>query len=348
MEEIFQLLDCDYVLLNGLPIIRLFGKTREGKSICAFYDKFSPYFYVLPVDENSTDEIVKEIKSNFASDCMKLEHVKKFLPLGFQSKPATMLKVVLKDPSRTPEIRDFLRSKQFVKEVYEADILFKYRFMADLGINGMRWIRVTGTPTKTSTVKVNKVIIAEKIEMTEDIDNAQLKYLGIDIEVATDMSNPVNGNGTDFAKEPISIVSLSFYPAYKGKNTAVLVAKQVRNHKNNSNDDVQTFSNESEMLEELLEIIESYDPDIMVGYNSNNFDFPYMNERMKKLKLPRLMGRCSSKPIMTQKIGENKFRNSITGRIVVDPYWMIREMIRGGGLTKYFAGLKRYGLGDVA
>jgi DNA polymerase I len=335
------------VMVNGLPVIRLFGKTREGKTICAFYDKFLPYFYILPSEEReSVGEITKLMKEKFTNDFIRIEIVKKFLPTGFSRKEAEALKITLKDPSKTPELREFFRGKMCVKEVFEADILFKYRFMADFGINGMRWIKVTGSHTKTTTVKFDKTIIADKIEMTEDIDNAPFKYMSLDIEVAGSLENIVSN--TSFAQEPIAIISLSFYPGHKGKNTIVLISKHLKNHITGLQKDVQTFSNETEMLNAFLEITDDYDPDIVIGYNANNFDFPYINERLKKLKLPRTLGRCSTKSMFIQKIGENKSRVSISGRIVVDPYWMIKEMIRGGGLTKYFTGLKRYGLGDVS
>jgi len=337
MEEIFQLLDCDYILLNNLPVVRLFGKNKEGKTVCAFYEKFLPYFYVLPKNEKF-DEIVDLLKKSFASILSNIEMVKKFKPIGYSEEPVEMLKITLTDPSRTPEVREFLRTKEVVEEIFEADILFKYRFMADMGINGMKWLKVTGNPTKTNSVKVGKAIVVDKIETTDDIDNAEFRYMGIDIEVVSD------GGHIKEMKEPIGLVSLSFFPAYKGKSTIVLVAKQIKKFDH----DVMAFDEEKEMLAELIEIIDNYDPDIIVGYNANNFDFPYINERLKHFKLPRTIGRDNSKSLMSQKIGENKMKNSVIGRIFVDPYWMIREMIKGGGLTKYFAGLKRFGLGDVS
>ena len=46
MKIKFQLLDADYILNNFRPVVRLFGKTDDNKSITIFYDDFLPYFYV--------------------------------------------------------------------------------------------------------------------------------------------------------------------------------------------------------------------------------------------------------------------------------------------------------------
>ena len=48
----FCLLDADYVIekTNGeeKPVIRLFGKTKNGKSVLVLDRKFEPYFYAVP------------------------------------------------------------------------------------------------------------------------------------------------------------------------------------------------------------------------------------------------------------------------------------------------------------
>lgn len=333
MEIIFQLLDADYVLLNGIPVMRLFGKTKEGKTVCAFYEKFLPYFYVLP-KKDSEQAVIDLLVNHFKHDITKIEEASKFLPIGFQSKKTKMLRIFLKDPSRTPIIRDFLRKSEVTEDVYEADILFKYRFMADFDIFGMKWIKVTGKPNKTNTVKVDQTIAAEQIEPLDLIDNVDFRYISVDIEISTETGYP------DQEIDKIAIISLSFYPAYRGNNTLVLVAK---NGKKVSND-VRTFNSENEMLQEFLKIIDDYDPDVLVGYNINNFDLPYISSRLKKNRLNRAIGRCTTKPLIVQKIGENRFRNSIVGRIIADPYAMIREMVKRG----FFVGLKRFGLGDVS
>lgn len=335
----FQLVDCDYVLLNNSPVVRLFGKTTDDKTVCAFYDKFKPYFYVLPKD-GEDKKTIEELKLNFPNDISKTETVEKFPSMGFHEKKVKMLKIILRDPSKTPPIREFLRAKNFVKDVFEADILFKYRFMSDMNISGMKWLRVQGTPTQTNSVKTDKAITADSFENLESIENAPLRYLGIDIETANTTETPL----ADQKKDPIIMVSFAFYPAYKGKSTMVLVAKNGKK----SDNDVFFFLNEKEMLKEMVKIVNNFDPDIIVGYNLNNFDIPYIGDRLRALRISDTLGRDSQKPIITRKIGENKYRNSITGRVIVDPYWMIKEMMKGGGLTKYFAGLKRFGLGDVS
>ena len=56
MELNFQPLDADYIISDSKPILRLFGRTEENKSVTVFYEGFEPYFYVLP-EEGKTSEL---------------------------------------------------------------------------------------------------------------------------------------------------------------------------------------------------------------------------------------------------------------------------------------------------
>jgi len=50
----------------------------------------------------------------------------------------------------------------------------------------------------------------------------------------------------------------------------ILAAKKIRN----PDKDTFGFFSEKEMLKEFINVIERFDPDIILGYNINNFDLP--------------------------------------------------------------------------
>lgn len=47
---------------------------------------------------------------------------------------------------------------------------------------------------------------------------------------------------------------------------------------------VASFENEVEMLEAWTDFVQRVDPDLVIGYNTSNFDFPYLMDRAKALK----------------------------------------------------------------
>lgn len=99
---------------------------------------------------------------------------------------------------------------------------------------------------------------------------------------------------------------------------------------------VFSFQKESELLDEWASFVRLVDPDIITGYNINNFDLPYVLNRAKHLKaakfayLSRIKNICSvvkSKMLQSKQMGqrENKYVN-LEGRVPFDMYLvLIRE-----------------------
>lgn len=67
----FVLLDIDYVTKNSKPIIRLFGRLPDGRSIIAIDRNFKPYIYAQPYN---FEECINELR---ALGLPKIERVHK-------------------------------------------------------------------------------------------------------------------------------------------------------------------------------------------------------------------------------------------------------------------------------
>ncbi len=331
MELTFQLIDCDYILLNNSPVIRMFGKSTDGKTVCSFLEGYYPYFYLLPKD-GAESKAIEFLKAKFSNLVLNISRVEKFMPIGYNTQRKEILLIKVRDPSQVPLIRDELLRQNFVQEIFEADILFKYRFMTDYDLAGMKWFKVTGDPVSTTTVKADKIVKAQKIEKVDNTET-NLRYMAIDIEVATETETLI-----DPKNNPISMISIAFSQPFEGKDNMVLVAKRVKSTEKN----ISQFKDETEMLKEFTEIIDRFDPDVITGYNINGFDFPYIVERLVAAKVSRTIGRCKQTPAISKKFG-NYYRNVIRGRIIADSYDLIKE-----SASKGFLRLKRYGLGDVS
>jgi DNA polymerase I len=315
-----QILDCDYIVLNNKPIIRVFCKNIQGESVCVFYEKFLPYFY-LHGEEKDYPQITYEMTKKYPH--LKIEVVEKSLPIGYQP-PVKVLKITGNDPGATPEIREF--AKRFGKP-YEADVLFRYRFLADFDLKGMGWINVEGKFIKTNTVKC-KALAAESIKPIEILKNAPLKFMALDIEcLPEEVRIPIP------EKDKIIVVSLAFSPEYKNKKQLVIVAKSVR-----SNDYVISCKDEKEMLERFKEILDDYDPDIVCGHNINGFDLPFLIKRLEVLNVSRDLGR-SEKSAMARKL-QHSYMPSVCGRVVVDSF----EIFKRDPWIKF----KRYDLSTIS
>ncbi len=313
-----QILDSDYIMVNGRPLVRIFGKSADGGTSCVFSNDSLPYIYLYTKDLSVASEIKREYG-------VSVELVEKFLPVGYSEKPVKMLKLIGNDPGEMPRLREAMKK---YGDVYEADILFKYRYLIDHKLKGMQWIEVEGEKRRSNSVKC-EIIEASRIAPVQGDHNAPLRYMAIDIEC---MSDSLYDRLPDPQIDQIVIVSISFFPDYKGAKNIVLVAKQAKG------EGVLGFGNEKDMLSKFLDILNDYDPDILVGYNINNFDLPYMIKRLEVLELPGNLGR-DDKRSFSKKM-QNSHMHSITGRVVVDPY----EILKRDPWVKY----RRYDLGTVS
>ncbi len=320
-----QILDVDYTLVNDMPVIRIFGKTEAGEVVCGFFERFLPYFYAVP-KEGKKDEMIKFLE-RLPIRPHKIESVKKLLPIGFSEDGIEMLKITLKNPATVSEIRDLIRRTDYCESMYEADILFKNRFMSDADIRGMGWVEIVSKPIRTATVRADKTVKITDIKRIDSLENVPFRYLSFDIEVVakkTGVPEPKD--------DPIIIISICFAPDYNKKKSLVLTTKRVEGG------DVMVFIDEKSMLESFVSIINEYDPDVITGFNTNNFDIPYLIKRLEMNKVTKNFGRCTEKPVFVREIARGENRVSMLGRISADSYKLVKKNFL----------LKRYGLGDVA
>lgn len=296
-----QVLDVDYIMVGERPIIRIFGKDEGGKSVCVFYEGYQPYLY-------AEGEGVEKVLEN-DNNVVKMERVQRGRVMGFQE-PKDIFRITTKNPAKTPEIREMLKSRGI--KPYEADILFKYRFMNDFGIDGLGWINVSGVSnTPTNTVNSLVKIKAESIRPVKIDGDVPLTFMSFDIECV-----PSGAGMPDAKKDPIILISMVFSKEYKGRKSMVLSTR--------SGNGVTALETEKEMLGRFIDIINGYDPDIITGFNINNFDLPYILERMKRNGIRPVFGRCKQKGVMSKKI-ISRYSTSIVGRIILDSFEIIKK-----------------------
>jgi DNA polymerase delta subunit 1 len=60
---------------------------------------------------------------------------------------------------------------------------------------------------------------------------------------------------------------------------------------------VLSYEDEDKMLQGWRDFVEKVDPDVVIGYNTSNFDLPYLMDRAKALKAHKFpyLGRLLSK-----------------------------------------------------
>lgn len=321
----FVLLDIDYITRNQEPVIRLFGKLlgeNEEGHIIALDKSFRPYIYVIPSDPSNIDDCSRELSE------LKLISVEK-VSRNDRGELKEVLKVTFKHPQDIPKLREKILNLPSVDEIREHDIPFYRRYIIDNGLFPLNVVEVQGKVLNSmksaqsahgagETGKSHKPCILQMENSPKALESTlpELSVLSFDIEVY----NPRGMPQSDL--DPIIMISFSSNQGFR----KVLSTKNPPDSSDPNGlplDFVEVVAHEKELLEKFVETVESENPDIILGYNSDSFDLPYIRDRAAKLGVPLKLGIDGSSPKFTR-IG---FSNSamIKGRVHIDLYSNIRR-----------------------
>ena len=269
----FYPLDVMYKVIDGKAVIHLFGRTADNKQICILYDKFEPYFYVIPKkDANISEQLnaLKITRDNQSYKITKTEHVKK----KYLGKDVNAIKVFTKLPSDVPIIREELKKFEDIESINENDILFVKRYMIDNNIIPLTLYEAEGEFT-TQRLKV-PAFKAERIDQFSTETYLKPRMLSVDIETYTPQYKEIEPE-----KNPIIMIAL-----YGQDIRKVFVWK----HFKTKLDYVEFVGSEAELIEKFKETVENYKPDVLTGYFSDGFDLPYIKTRAEKYKIKLDLG----------------------------------------------------------
>ena len=349
----FVLLDIDYITRNHEPVIRLFGKLvgdNEEGHVIVLDNSFRPYIYVLHSDHSNLGECARQLNE------LKLLSVEKVIK-NDRGELKEVLKVTFKHPQDIPKLRDKILNLKSVKEIREHDIPFYRRYLIDKGLFPLKVVEVqgnilnsprsSGRSKRSQELKVSQeseglqglqalekvqepqkggsecnpiknpcIFQVEKSPTPLESGLPEFTVLSFDIEVY----NPRGMPQSDL--DPIIMISFSSNQGFR----KVLSTKNTPDSSDPNGsplDFVEVVAHEKELLEKFVETVQSENPDIILGYNSDSFDFPYIRDRAAKLGVPLKLGIDGSSPKFTR-IG---FTSSamIRGRLHIDLYSNIRR-----------------------
>jgi DNA polymerase Pol2 len=290
------LLDADYFDEKGQSVIRLFCKDKDKTVVCLDYD-FYPYFYILP-REGKEREVRKRAENIRSVKVRKAEIVKKVM----KGEKRKFVKVFCFLSTDVPKVRDIVKvwKKQGLTEgEREYSINFYRRYLIDKQISGMGFVEVEGKVVK-GKYQADKIIKVSKIKPADHSKIPKLKLLAFDIETVAE-----------------KIVMISF----KGDRFKKVVTYQKANYPRH----VKVVKSEKELLENFVETMQNYDPDILLGYNSDGFDMQMIQKRADELKVGLKLSRDFSKLKFSRRARISTAR--LKGRIHVDLFVFINNIL---------------------
>ena len=298
-------LDADYELVENKGIIKLFCKDEDGNTILVLDKNFSPYFYVMPKENKA--EILKEKIENLDvkkinTRILKVEKIEKI----WKGEKVELIKIIIDNPRRIPDVREIIKEWEEVEETFEYDIVFYKRYLLDKQIEPMNWVEVEGREIEGKKHEIEKVIEAESIKPINLEKEINFKVLAFDTEWIEENN-----------KSKLIMISLVCNDKTKKVLTSCEWEKKPEY--------VEVLKNEKEMIERFLEIVKEKDPDFLVGYNSDGFDFPKLKSKANELKIQLNLGRENT-PIRIVRRGRISSAK-MKGRVHIDLFSFIDHIL---------------------
>ncbi|XP_063359569.1 DNA polymerase delta catalytic subunit [Cydia amplana] len=321
---VFQQLDIDHYIgqpiagmpgsqLGPVPIMRMYGITMEGNSVCCHLHGFTPYFYVT-VPLNFTESSCHDMKINLNKALLEdlrsnkdnikeavleirlikarsMMHYKGDIDITFARVSVALPKLIAAAKrliDRTPPSFGLMDPS-----FYETNIDFDIRFMVDTSVVGCSWIEL---PADKWTIRTQNTKLKPESRCQIEVDIAwnafiahqpegewskvaPFRILSFDIECAGRKGvfpEPNHDPVIQIASMVIRQGELEPYlrNVFTLNTCAPIVGSQVF-----------SFQSEAEMLARWSDFFRELDPDIITGYNISNFDWPYLINRAKHLKV---------------------------------------------------------------
>ncbi len=296
MKLVFNLLDASYEVHGNKPQVILWGVAEDGRRVVVLDEGFRPYFYVLPESEDLIPAISQRIRmlSKPKSPIVGLDAVEH----KYFGRRVKVIRVTTVIPEYVRTYREEAAKIPGVREVLEADIRFVLRYMIDNGVRPFAWHEVEVEEVESKGYRVDAAYRAlERPRLLDKEGLPSLKVLAFDIEVYAPTGSPKP------ASDPVIIIS-------------------TMNSEGEFKQFVAEDMDDKEVIKGFAEYVRSYDPDIIVGYNSNKFDWPYLRDRAKFLGIKLDLSRRVGVEPTTSVYGHI----SIAGRLNVDLYDYAEEM----------------------
>lgn len=361
------------------PVLYMFGITIEGHSVLAHIHGFLPYFFVPAQPGFKEDDcgkfkdalnlvVMKDLRSNKEGidyAVIDVEMTMKESIYGYHSnKKLPFLKITVALPRLIAPTKRLLEQGFTCPgysvhgfQTYESNIDFEIRFMVDSGVVGCCWVEVPA----------GKYHLRDKENSSQnDPKRPPLRsacQIELDVSWTDFIAHSPEGEWSKVA--PFRILSFDIECAgRKGvfpepdKDPVIQIANMVKKQGETDpfirnvftletcapviGSQVLSYSSERDLLAEWTKFVQAVDPDIITGYNIQNFDLPYLINRANHLKVTdfTFLGRIRNvrsvikdSTIQSKQMGkrENKVIN-IDGRVQLD---LLQILFRDYKLRSY-------------
>jgi DNA polymerase I len=266
----FWLLDINPKIDEASVELWLWGIDSKGSRVLVIDRNFTTYFFAVVKEGFGPSSIALEIMNAYPLSIVSAEVAER----KFFGKPVKAIKICCKVATETGKIAKALRDLEGVKECLEDDIRVAMRYLIDNDVAPCSWHEVDAEEEeKKLGVRVDKVYVATSIpKQLETVDKPQLKMLSF------------------------SMISYSREGSPKPDRNPVVIISTVTNNAEEKQFVAGNDKNDTPILQQFLEYVCKFDPDIILSFGANAQDWNYLIERSHRLERTFDIDRSKKEP----------------------------------------------------
>lgn len=268
MAHRFYLLDVNEDNWEGKPCVKLWGVDEGGKRILVLSNQIMPYFYFLTESAN-----IESATQMILSDKKRFPHVlgitvenKKLLGLERR-----VMKVTCDESGVQASYAEGIRKLLGKGVGFEHDLRLSVRYLTDLMLTPSGWNECEALPINIEDAVDNAYAATAAPRSISQHQVPELRILAFHVLTAGEKGSAKPET------DPLRGIAI-----HTNSGTSALFLAE-------GNDD-------SQPLKDFTRSLSEFDPDIILGFESNRRDWPYLTARAKAQHLKLTVGRDSSEP----------------------------------------------------
>lgn len=254
---------------------------------------------MIELDECLKQKLKKD--SHIGKRKVYIEHwvlVKRKNILCYTPLDSWFVRLYLNSPKHVPKARQLLETGRVAHmghyETFEANVRFDLRFLADKNLHGCQWFEVRNVQPAIHQRSRSQIELDTQPQNVVPLsidraDIAPMREFSYDIECV-----PWNGSGEfpEPEKDPIICIGATVKQAgvcFQAAFCLVPERSMTVDAIGFNGIPVETFvfSDERDLIANFIAFIIFVDPDLMIGYNINGFDDPYIIRRSQQLQIKK-------------------------------------------------------------
>ncbi|MEM2942815.1 MAG: DNA polymerase domain-containing protein [Candidatus Bathyarchaeia archaeon] len=266
---LFWLLDINHEVVGENVEIRLWGKDGFGRTVLVVTEG-TPCFYLLPKEEKDLENALRKVEA----ECMKHEEIVKVELVGkrYFGKSVKALRVFCKTPEAVEKYSRLFSKTLLEGEHLEDDIRPATRYILENSVSPSGWYDVEASRVSRPDFHVDEIYRAVKPpNHVEKLETPSLRTLAFSILCVAEKGSP------DPSRDPVLAITIA---SPQGGIEQL----------------VSDGGDDSKILEKFTSRIGKLDPDVILGYGQNTFDWPYLIERARRHKARLPVDRMGLEP----------------------------------------------------